>query len=397
MNNRKKYSAIGVLIAALYAGHVGASDITFNGYASLKGVKLSHDGDASPFYDLPNEDDGFSFSELSVFGLQAKASLGNGLDAYIQLVADGKKDFELEARWAYMSYQLSDNYSVSMGKFANPLFAQSEYEQVGFVHPYANLPKSVYIGFDSNTVNGIAFDTNHYVNGYSIKTKTLAGRWSGDQFVSSVGEDYKTGLDKMRAFRVEVAKDWWSVVAGALRAEYSENTELSEFMISTIAPGIAFALQNGSTQAQADELRSIVDPGGKDLEYDYWGFNTDNGTFLTAFEYAEYAIVDALTPKFEVWYLSAGYRFGDSTVSIRREMYSQDAQPSALDSVTDDNLYNLGAAVQNSIANIGFDGVGATYRYDFHSNAALKFDYFDGSKAVIGDYKIFTVGVDLVF
>jgi hypothetical protein len=43
--------------------------------------------------------------------------------------------------------------------------------------------------------------------------------------------------------------------------------------------------------------------------------------------------------------------------------------------------------------------MGLTLRYDFHESATLKVDYFSGedNRAVVGDYSIMSVGVDLVF
>ena len=46
-----------------------------------------------------------------------------------------------------------------------------------------------------------------------------------------------------------------------------------------------------------------------------------------------------------------------------------------------------------------WDGMGITYRYDFHPSAALKIDYFRGENTLptVGDYTVWSVGVDMVF
>ena len=120
-----------------------------------------------------------TFKDESLFALQARANLGDGLSATIQLMAEGVNEFEAEAKWAYLTYELNDQHSVSAGRFANPIFFQSQYEKVGFAHNYSRLPKAVYIGFDFSTIEGIALDSSFLLGDYSLDTKLLYGNWQG--------------------------------------------------------------------------------------------------------------------------------------------------------------------------------------------------------------------------
>jgi hypothetical protein len=62
----------------------------------------------------------------------------------------------------------------------------------------------------------------------------------------------------------------------------------------------------------------------------------------------------------------------------------------------------LKATAQGVQTALGADqvyGEGITLRYDFHSNAALKFDYFNGRSTLpeVSDFSIVSAGVDIVF
>ena len=116
----------GVLPLLLFAVNTKA-DITFNGFASIRATAADSDGGSSPFSTLKGDGD-ISFKDESLFALQARSDLGDGLSATIQLMAEGKNEFDVEAKWAYLTYQINDTHQISVGRFANPIFFQSEYE-----------------------------------------------------------------------------------------------------------------------------------------------------------------------------------------------------------------------------------------------------------------------------
>ena len=67
------------------------AEIKFNGFGSVRATYVNADSESvRPAVDLP-EDGELSFQDESIFGLQAKADLGDGLSATVQMVADGPK------------------------------------------------------------------------------------------------------------------------------------------------------------------------------------------------------------------------------------------------------------------------------------------------------------------
>lgn len=373
------------------------ADIKFNGFGSVRGTYVDTDSIQRPFADLPESNE-LSFKDESVFGLQAKTDLGEGLTATIQFTAEGKDDFDVEARWAYVSYKIDNNFQVSAGKFANPIFYQSEYEIVGYAHNFGRLPKSVYFGFDFNTVEGVALDTHHRFGEYSISTKWLYGNWDGDITVVSTGRDETIGLDDIFLGRVELSKNWWKVFVGGFVGEFTDGT-LNTFLRSTVAPGAQVALANGATQDQVDELSNLVQYQGKDGEYWYTGYDIDYNNFLSSFEYAKYDVDNTLFPETRAWYLSAGYRLGDYVVMLRREQLQRVSNYSQADSIQHPILNAVARGVHDVLSQNTIDGVGLSVRYDFHRSAALKFDYFDAEDKTSpeGKYSVVSLGLDFVF
>ena len=373
------------------------AEIKFNGFGSVRGTYVDTDSIQRPFADLPEKGE-LSFKDESVFGLQAKADLGDGLSATIQFTADGKDDFDVEARWAYVSYKFDNHYQVSVGKFANPIFYQSEYEIVGYAHNFGRLPKSVYFGFDFNTVEGIALDTNHRFNGFNLSTKLLYGNWDGDITVVSTGVDETIGIDDLMLARVELSKDWWKVFAGGFVGEFTDGS-LNTFLRSTVVPGSQVALENGATQLQVQQLSDLVQYQGKDGEYGYIGYDVDYNNFLSSFEYAKYDVDGTLLPETRAWYLSLGYRFSDYVLLLRKEQFQRVTNYSQTDSIQHPILNAVARGVHDVLARNTIDGIGVSLRYDFHPSAALKFDYFEGEDKthVDGKYSIASFGLDFVF
>lgn len=382
--------------SCLYSGFASA-EIKFNGFGSVRGTYVNTDSIERPFADLPKDGE-ISFKDESIFGLQARADLGDGLSATVQFVADGKDDFDVEARWAYVSYKLDNHHTVNVGRFANPIFYQSEYEIVGYAHDFARLPKSVYFGFDFNNLEGISLDSNYEIGGYNLNTKLLYGTWDGTITVVSTGVDESIGLDDVTLARVELSKDWWKVFAGGFIGEFTEGS-LNTFLRSAVAPGSAVALANGATPEQVTELADLVQYQGKDGEYWYAGYNIDYKNFISNFEYAKYDIDNTLFGEVRAWYASLGYRFDEYVVTVRREKMERVTNYSQVSSIEHPILNATGRGVHDVLTTGKIDGVGLTVRYDFHPSAAFKFDYFDAEDKTVtdGEYSILSMGIDVIF
>lgn len=393
----KSFRSLGlVLVTALMPATVLA-EVTLNGFASIRGTSVSSDGGLEPF---PGFEEGeLSFNPESLFALQAQADLGEGLTATVQLFGEGRSDFEVEARWAYLSYQFNDTHRLSAGRFANPIFHQSEYEKVGYAHNFSRLPKAVYIDFEFSTIEGIALDSQYNIGDYSLSTKLLFGGWSGEIF-SAVTNNYTDfGLDNIISANATLAADWWQVFVGVFGAEIDGGAVDASTIFPLAATGIAAATKAGATAAQIEDFKSHIGWDGKDGFYWFSGFAIDRDNWLVDFEFVDYVVKDSTDAPNQSWYLALGRRFDNVVVTVHTEDYAQDTDYDFINGTTHPVLLATGKGLNNAFAQREFDGVGLSVRYDFHPSAAFKADYFSGTdtRAAVGDYKILSFGIDLVF
>ncbi|NVK23902.1 MAG: hypothetical protein HWE10_03140 [Gammaproteobacteria bacterium] len=395
---KKIYKQCLPLLTILAATNADA-ELRFNGFASIHGTQVTSDGSTPPFPEY-NANENFSFKEQSLFALQASADLGEGLSATVQFVSEGKNNFNTVARWAYLSYQLNDNHMITAGKLANPIFYQSEYEQVGFAHNFARLPKAVYIGLDFSTIEGIALDSTFYIDNYTLTTKVLYGSWAGTVFLSSTGQDETLGLEDVMSVRGTLSGDWWNIYAGTFISTMVGGSVDTNAVLAAAQPGVTAALAAGATQAQVDEFNNTIKWGDKDGIYSYAGFNVDLNNFLVDFEITNYGVDDSSDAFNTGWYLSAGYRVRDDmTVTVHTEKNEQDVDLAYLDGVSNPILYGTGKAISEGLGFREFEANGVSVRYDFHPSAALKVDFLSGedTRPTVGDYTMMTVGIDMVF
>lgn len=143
--NRKNIKVIlSTLLITSAIHNVQAADLTINGFSSIRGGQMVNTDGDNPL--LPNlyNDDEFTFEDESLFALQFKSDLGEGLSATVQLMSEGSNNWEVEARWAYLAYELNETHTVKAGRFANPLFYNSEYEKVGYAYTWIRPPADLY-------------------------------------------------------------------------------------------------------------------------------------------------------------------------------------------------------------------------------------------------------------
>lgn len=392
---KKTILSTAMLLATSFAttSQALATDLTVNGFGSVRGGQMLDVDGTNPL--LPNlyNDDKFTFKDETLFGLQVSSDLGEGLSATIQFTAQGKNDFDVEARWAYLAYEINNNHTIKVGRMANPIFFQSEYELVGYAHNFARLPKSVYWGFDFSTIEGISLDSNYFFGDYFLTTKAIYGNWDGN--ILSGDMEVESEFNSILGFNASLNRDWWTVFGGVLTAD--TDGEIDNQLINPIvAPAIEIS---GASEEEADYFLNALGQTGKDGLYIYAGFKVDHYDWLIDYEYAQYEIKDSSDAKNKSWFLALGRRFGDYTVTLTHEDFKQDTDYSVISGVDNPVLQATGRAVIDDLASRNMTMDSLNVRWDLHPSAALKVDYFMGSddRVEVGDFSGFSVGIDFIF
>lgn len=394
-NRRVGLAACGIMLSALSLDTY--AELRFNGFASIRATAADSDNGTPPFDRFKGDGD-ISFKDESLFAVQASADLSEGLTATVQLLAEGTDDFNVEAQWAYLTYEISDTHSVSAGRLINPIFFQSQYEKVGYAHNFSRLPKSVYGDFDFSTLEGVSLNSTYFIGDLMLETKFTYGNWDGDVFVASAGTDVSTGVKNILSANLVLGGDWWKIFAGGFTSEF-EGGDLDTVFLATVQPGVEAAAALGADAADITRFQKGVTVDGEEGLYLFTGLSIDSNNILFDVEYVSYDVENSLVQSSTGWFAAIGYRFGNSVITLHQENLEEDTDLDFLDGVNHPVLTATGTQVAEALANTNIDATGITWRYDFHPSATLKVDYLAGENEdpAIGDYSIWSVGVDMVF
>ena len=380
------------------------AEINLNGFASIKAGLLFDDPkdlnangvidtDEYAYSGYITED--LSFKDNSLFALQASADLTEGLSATVQLMAEGRSDYEVDARWAYLSYQLSDNWNIQAGRIILPAFYKSEFEKVGYAHNYSILPRSVYTPLSFSNVEGIRFNHSNYFGDWSLNASLGYSNWQGD--VSISGVSYGGTLNNIVSGNFDLNRDWLTVFGGAFVTDVAFDSLDQAVTNPTVDALLGPAVQAGAlTAAELAETKQALSFSGDGL-YFYYGFDIDYNGWLATYEYAEYGIEDAGDSINEVYYFTFGRSFDEFVVTATTGEYKQPIDQSHITALNP-IAQPVAAAIKANLANQNYTVNKVSVRYNFHPSAAFKFDLFSWDPLESGeDLTGMSMGVDLVF
>lgn len=339
------------------------ADVNFTGFASINAGKVLS-GSGVPQYGVPPTfladypvvsayDEDLSFKPESLFGLQVSGTLMDGLSYTGQIVARGANDFDAEVEWAYLSYELNDNWTLQAGKKRLPLFYYSDFYDVGYAYPWLRPPADLYTWqiFNYNGVNAL------YTGSW--------GDWSIAGNIYTGSEDDTDNKLLGQFFFLEPTREIWKdIVGGVLSASY----DWFEARVTH--------MQYTNERYRSGEQTLWDGSTTRDGKFYGMAFNADMGDWFLLTELNRLTLSDS---DFDSYMVTYGMRFDAFTPYVGYSNFDSDGED----------------AEQHNTTMVGL-------RWDFHPSAAFKVQWdkvqdksFD--LAVAGDSKALTVGVDLVF
>ena len=393
-NSNKKWLAI--VCCSAMSVPVVAADLNISGFGSLKGTHVSLD-DKFPVQlsHLPN-DGAVSFSSDSLYALQISSSLSDKVSTTVQIVAEGKDEFDLDVQWAFLSYQVDPSLQWKIGRMPIRMFNRSEYEKVGITNDYARLPVSVYRGFDFSTADGIGVTKKLFIKDTVITLSGSYSSWDG-QIETNSGGTFDAKMDDLISINFEVDGDWWKIFAGGFNSTWSEDATDFYNYIDSLGSGAATAAGiNGASNTDVNKFTSTLSYQGENSWYRYAGYSINVNSFISDFEYVKYGIDNTFLPDAKAWFVSVGYRFGKSVLTVRTEKLDYKLDESIKNSLTHPILQGAATAIHNSFSSLNMEGDAISYRYDYMPNMAFKAEVFKGESPG-GDFTAITAGVDFIF
>ncbi|WP_440055845.1 porin [Pseudoalteromonas sp. T1lg65] len=342
------------------------AEVNISGFASinagkvLSGTGVPQFGITEPTFlaDYPIVsvyDEDVSFDPETLMGLQITAGLSDGLSVTGQIVARGAKDFDAEFEWAYVSYELNENWTVQAGKKRLPLFYYSDFYDVGYAYVWMRAPADNY-----------TWQIFNY-NGINLLYSGSVGDWalSGNIYTGKE-EDEENKLLSDFFFQEPTKEIWEDIFGGVIQA----SNDWLEIRLTH--------MQYTNRRFRSGEVVVWDDAtGSTERDGKFYGLavNADWGNVFILSELNRLDLGGDLDTKM----ITLGYRFDNVTPYVSYAEFESEA-----DDGEEHNTTSIGV------------------RWDFHSSAAFKVQ-FDKVKdksfgeAVAGDSESITIGIDMVF
>lgn len=362
----------GALLSASILPFSVNADIHFSGFASIVGGKTLSDDES-----LYGFDDNINFKQDSIIALQASSDLEEGLGVTVQLTAKGRDEWAPKFKWAFMSFDATDNLRLLAGRQVLPFYMYSDYLDVSYAYPWISPPRGVYDSiFDTFDGLGAVYNTNF--GDVDATFHGIYGRNTDE--ISAFGLKVTPEVNDMAGLAATVTYDWLTLRAAYFSAEVSlpfeDLTALSEGWRST-------PFENS---AELAENSLISEDTGTFLEV---GFQVNLDEIIVVGEYTKLEIDDTPLAEEASYFIMAGYQF--DTVLVHLTLGADEGTSDYYTSgVSTAGFADLGvpagdiaaieglkAATEGFIAGQNTEDSYITLgaRYDFHDSAALKFEY----------------------
>ncbi|HCU67531.1 MAG TPA: hypothetical protein DF774_17415 [Rheinheimera sp.] len=372
-----KKTWVAACVAMACCATTATAEVNINGFASIKAGKASS-GDT--LYGYTDEID---FKNESLFALQVQSDLGEKLSVTAQIMARGRNDFDAEFEWAFLTYQLTDEWRLNAGRLRTPFYKYSDFRDVGYAYDWLRTPQSVYdLGF--NTIEGVSLYHSSNFRNMQSNLQLVFGAYDGE--VAVVGTESPAQINNIVGATWELSQDWLSMRLAYLVGDVSiEASSLNPLLQALSNLGLGSVAQS-------------IDFNEDDGSFFGVGLNYDRNDWLMVAEYTHVKVEDSFYANQDSYYLSLGRRFGAFTPYVSYEKDEDDAKPEIYAALPAN--FPLRPTIATIVNSQWFDN--STWnlglRYDFHPAAAFKVQ-FSSAKDKFTNSKdsLMALGVDLVF
>jgi len=362
----------GLLFASMNAvGDEPPFWLTLDGYGTLGLVHSSEERADFVGNVTQREGAGHSASWSSVvdsrLGLQLRAEFTPRLTGVLQVVSEQQYDgsFRPQVEWANLSYRVTPDLDLRVGRTVLKSFMLSDSRKVGFALPWVRPPTELYGMVPVTSTDGV--DLNYRLQTGAVN-HTLQAHYGGTSFRlvdgSSVEADSTWGLTHDMA----IGSASFHLAYQRSRLTIEAFNDLFDGFRQFGPPGVAIA-------DRFDVADSTVPFFGVGAAYDpgRWFVRAEWGRFNSR----------TVLGKREAWYASAGYRVG------RWTPYVMHADSRAVDPQKDPGLdpanyppqltptvLGLNAALQQTLALTPVQSTSSIgLRWDLRDSAAIKLQY----------------------
>ena len=373
-----QFKSFSALAAGLAFSFNAMADVQLSGFGTLA-AGLPTDSDT----EVRNYTDGeVDFKTGSFFALQAYADLDEGLSATAQIRARGIEDWDPQFTWAYLSYEVQENWRVQVGRQRIPIYLYSDYLDVSYAYHWIAPPSEAYQSF-FDSIDGISS-----IHDFSVGDAMLNMRFYYGQENTTRADGIEFDVDKVFSAVASLNYGWWT-----FRTTYVQFELTSDLGVGPLSDAWAqtpYGYVGDDLEVKNDDVTGVE-----------VGVIYDDQNWLFVAEYIPASLDHTLIGDFEPWFVSLGKRFGPVLVhgTYGRDKAETGVDLSAVPRGVDTQLDQLTAITEQAIAdrtrNAEFYTVGA--RWDFHDSAAFKAEYTNSEQADGSNAGLFQVALVTVF
>jgi len=271
---------------------------SLSGFGTLGIVGTDQDGAQ---YLIPGQvrgaDKSWSGEVDSKLGVQLAAKFNGMFSATVQVLSkqDGEGSFTPAVEWAFAKMQATPGLAVRLGRMGAPLFAVSDFRDVGYANTWLRPPIDVYGQVPISHFDGGDVNWQTRVAGKTLTLQALAGSSSAQVGRTKVKIDSMLGVNAtvelVDGLTLRVGH-----VAGKLTVDSATLNQLVGVLRQTPFAGVGEQL----------------DPNKKRASFSGIGLNYDQGDWIAIAEYTKRK-TQTFIPDTTGWYATLGYRVGQFT------------------------------------------------------------------------------------
>lgn len=298
-----------------------------NGF--FTGGFATNDGDPAEL-SIYGIEDNYSTAAVTRLGLQMTFEVSDDMNLTGQLVARGVNDYEVDAEWAYLSWDVTNNFTARIGRQRIPYYLLSEYLEVGYAYPWVRPPIEIYnIPISSTDGIGLLYDFN--LGDVSFSTQAYAGASSGyaDQLEGEFTLNQAWGVAQFIEWNDFTFRVGFNTSNLDVRSIDSDGVgdQLIEGTNAALSTNANAGLQAGVSPliGSAPSVEALPQ-NNIDTEYVSAAISYDDGSLLVMAEIANLKVADFVQPAGDSGYITIGYRFGDWMPHVTYAKYYTDSE-----------------------------------------------------------------------
>lgn len=386
----KKNHIAAAVASLLLVPCVQAADVNVTGFLSVGGGFVDEDFSSGNNYGGYEEDLTF---DNNMLGLQVSGQVSEKITATAQLIARSNSDYDVNAEWAYLTWQANDEIKLRAGRLRTPFYLYSDFLDVGYAYGWITPPREVYY-LPFNNVDGIDIYATKTLGIFDTTLQAYFGSFNDDFSLGGVQTEAETR--NQAGIAATLGKDWWT-----LRAAYHQADLTIDVAGAIIDPASGLTLGQflGAFPTSLSGVKGRVLVDEDKATFAQIGITIDTGTFVAAAEHVEFEAKDSMLAKNIREYVMVGVRTGDWLFHVTAARSDDDAAnlvegipvaPTTQPLIGGLNQVAASQADKRDVISLGT-------RWDVTSGSAIKFQIDDVDDESDGDQKVYSVAFQTVF